>query len=342
MLVARKFVSYLRHKFCFSTSESHSNPDLCSDSYFLCYRFTDSFSFLNKVRNCMEADTRLPPNNASKSTADRREDGYVSHDVCTICLERISERAITIPCNHCSFDFICLVSWLQEQPKCPLCKTVVTAVEYDWRSPSDFKTFTVCSLSAAPKTTQSSPALSTRPQSRPRRFRRAPASLSRIDEDALICRRRYIYRHNLYSLHIGSNRVSRFRNITPQDVAASPDLQSKARKWIRRELRVFSFLDPTASSTKASCSRGAGNAEFLLEYIVAILRTLELKDSCGRAEDLLAEFLGRDNARLFLHELESWMRSPYEELRDWDRVMQYRRVLPWRSKRPDEASEEPR
>jgi len=130
-------------------------------------------------------------------------------------------------------------------------------------------------------------------------------------------------------LHIGSNRVSRFRNVTPQDVASSPDLQSKARKWIRRELRVFSFLNPAASIAETSYGRGAGNSEFLLEYVVAILKTLELKDSSGRAEDLLAEFLGRENARLFLHELENWMRSPYQELGDWDRVMQYKGKLPW-------------
>ena len=81
--------------------------------------------------------------------------------------------------------------------------------------------------------------------------------------------------------------------------------------------------------------------EFLLEYVVAILKTLELKDSSGRAEDLLAEFLGRENARLFLHELESWMRSPYQELGDWDRVMQYKGELPWGWKRQHVASEEP-
>jgi hypothetical protein len=127
----------------------------------------------------------------------------------------------------------------------------------------------------------------------------------------------------------------------PRDVAASPDLQSKARKWVRRELRVFSFLHTTASSAEASCSRRAGNAEFLLEYVVAILKTLELKDSSGRAEDLLAEFLGRENTRLFLHELESWMKSPYQELGDWDRVMQYRGDLPWSWKGRHVASEEP-
>lgn len=40
---------------------------------------------------------------------------------CVICLDMISERAVSVPCNHCTFDFLCLVSWLQECSKCPLC-----------------------------------------------------------------------------------------------------------------------------------------------------------------------------------------------------------------------------
>ena len=43
---------------------------------------------------------------------------------------------------------------------------------------------------------------------------------------------------------------------------------------------------------------------------------------------MLQEFLGRDNARLFLHELGAWLRSPYTKLEDWDRHVQYREALP--------------
>jgi Ring finger domain len=46
-----------------------------------------------------------------------------SADACVICLEPISERAVAAPCNHCSFDFLCLVHWLQQQSKCPLCRS---------------------------------------------------------------------------------------------------------------------------------------------------------------------------------------------------------------------------
>ena len=42
-------------------------------------------------------------------------------DLCVICLETVSERAIAFPCRHHNFDFLCLTSWLQERPTCPLC-----------------------------------------------------------------------------------------------------------------------------------------------------------------------------------------------------------------------------
>jgi hypothetical protein len=50
------------------------------------------------------------------------EHGGESDDICVICLSDVTERAITVPCNHYKFDFVCLVSWLQERSVCPLCK----------------------------------------------------------------------------------------------------------------------------------------------------------------------------------------------------------------------------
>lgn len=95
--------------------------------------------------------------------------------------------------------------------------------------------------------------------------------------------------------------------------------------WIRRELQVFDFLNsdtPPPSSSK-SADRRASNADFLLEYIISILKSIDLKGSTGQAEELLKDFLGRDNAKIFFHELEAWLRSPYEYLKDWDRAVQY-------------------
>lgn len=150
---------------------------------------------------------------------------------------------------------------------------------------------------------------------RQRRLRIQPP----VSPDAALLRRKEIYSLRLYSLHVGSNRLSRFRDLTPQLFVRDQELISRAKKWIRRELQVFQFLNPEA------IARRANNAEFLLEYIVAILKTVDVKGS--QAEDMLQEFLGRDNTRLFLHELKAWLRSPYETLEDWDRHVQYNTTI---------------
>jgi hypothetical protein len=153
-----------------------------------------------------------------------------------------------------------------------------------------------------------------------------------VEIDTALLRRKYIYRHNLYSLHIGTNRISKYRNFTPSSFSLSATLQSRARKWIRRELQVFEFLSidstpPTPTSTR-STSFVSNNTEALLEWIVLVLKSVQLKGADGRAEDLVQEFLGRENARLFLHELEGWLRAPYDSLEEWDAVVQYQVEIP--------------
>lgn len=166
----------------------------------------------------------------------------------------------------------------------------------------------------------------------PRPRRRAPRPRPPEPDDPLV-RRRQVYRNKLFSLRVGSNRLSKYRELTPQLFNQDEELISRARKWIRRELQVFSFLNPDGedgdtqrvgrAGEQRLATRRANNAEFLLEYIIAILRTVDIKGSAGQAEELLQEFIGRDNARLFLHELQAWLRSPYNSLQDWDRNVQY-------------------
>lgn len=246
---------------------------------------------------------------------------------CVICLERISEQAVAQPCQHGAFDFLCLISWLQEQSACPLCKAEVNTVRYDYTDPQTFKSYTVTST----KTPPSASTGASRPHNfdprtrRPYRPRqRYPAQPVQTADEALL-RRRHIYQNQLFSLHVGSNRISRFQDLTPSLFTSSTELLSRARKWIRRELQVFEFLTPdaTSSTPTPSSDRRANNAEFLLEYIVAILKTVDVQGSGGQAEEMVGEFLGRRDARLFLHELRAWLRSPYTELVDWDRHVQY-------------------
>lgn len=268
---------------------------------------------------------------AEVSSRQNSNDTETEENCCVICLERVSDLAIAQPCKHESFDFLCLISWLQEQASCPLCKAEVKAVQYQFKEDRTFKTYDV-EATNPPSNNSRSHQFENRPRrSNLGRMRRVYSSrrpslsstgnlrpLPTTDESIL--RRRHIYHNRLYSLHVGSNRLSRFRDLTPQLFSRDEELVSRARKWIRRELQVFEFLSPDGPS---SSDRRANNAEFLLEYIVAILKTVDIQGSGGQAEDMLKEFLGRESTRLFLHEMRAWLRSPYTSLEDWDRNVQY-------------------
>ena len=259
-------------------------------------------------------------------------------ECCVICLDATAEPCAAIPCGHANFDLLCLLSWLQERNTCPLCKATVQKVRYqDARTGKE----NIYPVEDATKPGNGNP----EPHSdqaageylRRRRRRRSPGPVGGAPDNLAprpasdLERRRRIYRHQLYSLHVGSNRVSRYRlPPTPRDFSTTPHLVSRARLWIRRELQVFTFLsdppvpeDGSGHQPAHTQSRRRDNAEFLLEYIIAIIKTVDIQGSTGQAEDMLSDFLGRDNARLFLHELRNWVRSPCQSLGAWDREVQY-------------------
>ena len=204
----------------------------------------------------------------------------------------------------------------------------VQSVEYGRRSLNDFKKYYV-----EPNDTSGILASSIHASTASHNFRNRDSSFrqhrsQRIRElppspDLALRRRKLVYRDNLYSLHVGSNRLSRFTDLTPQGFSKDAELISRARKWIRRELQVFDFLNPEKGEGEG-IRRKANNVEFLLEYIIAILKTVDVKGSGGQAEDMLQDYLGRDNTRLFLHELRAWLRSPFRSLQNWDRNVQYK------------------
>ncbi|KAL3453448.1 hypothetical protein BJX65DRAFT_263930 [Aspergillus insuetus] len=253
-------------------------------------------------------------------------------DPCVICLEPITEPAIVVPCDHANFDFLCLVSWLEQRRNCPLCKSDVSSVKYGLDKPDGPKTYQLPPVLQASADAPSNARLPhSGPFHRNARRPRRPRSPARQTPDDPIRWRQHVYRNHLYSLRVGSNRLSQYREFTPDMFNRDEELVSRARKWIRRELRVFEFLNPDAQSDSQVTrpgqqrleSRRGNNAEFLLEYVIAILRTVDIKGSAGQAEELLRDFLGRENASLFLHELQAWLRSPYTSLEDWDRNVQY-------------------
>lgn len=273
----------------------------------------------NRENDGLNTPASAPPDDFSiKGAASKRKRSHAEPEACAICLEAIKERAVATPCNHLSFDFICLVQWLQEHATCPLCKAEVKEVQYDWRSPRNFKTYTV-GQNHMPNATdghtrQHGPAARRRRRDIPWGPQVTSLSSSVSAEDPSLTRRCQVYADHTPSLHVGANRISQYQTFTPANFAASPALQTRARIFLRRELRVFDFLD----------RRPAGaNREFLIEYLVAVLKSNDPKGADGHAEELVKEFLGREDARLLLHELDAWLRSPYERLEAWDSHVQY-------------------
>lgn len=174
-------------------------------------------------------------------------------DCCVICIEGISDKAVAQPCKHDNFDFVCLLSWLQEKSTCPLCKADVLTVQYQFADNGVHKTYAVPRASFGP-IPPGAPAYA-RPVriSRPPRPRRPYTPHAVPTPDGSIQRRRHIYSQQLYSLHVGSNRVSRFRDLTPELFSRDEELVSRARKWMRRELHVFGFLNPDAPTGSNVC-----------------------------------------------------------------------------------------
>lgn len=260
------------------------------------------------------------------------DEGQPDGPCCVICLDAITEACEAEPCKHRNFDYLCLLNWLEHSSKCPLCKCAVTEVahDFDYDGPGTSRVY------AVPQVSTSGKPLNNQPQVQPHPPGGTAGRLSRrrreyipVAQDEAILRRQEVYRNRLYSLHVGSNPVSRYKEVTPASFESNPELVSRARAWLRRELQVFAFLHtPSApqSSDNVITRRRANNAEFLLEYIIAILKTVDLQGSQGAAEDMLAEFLGRDNTRLLLHELRNFLRSPWS-IAAWDREVQYPRSI---------------
>lgn len=273
-----------------------------------------------------------------------RDGSEAAGSCCVICLSEISDACTARPCSHHNFDFLCLASWLQLKPSCPLCKAEIFEIQYDFSAEGQsWKTYKVPKIGLQPEADGANSPLAadvaTRHivirgasrrggghRSRIPRTESSWSSAPSLDLRArgVLGRRRHVYRNRLYSLHVGSNSASRYRDFTPRQFQTDTILLSRARAWVRRELQVFEFLneDSGESSSPDGRRRRQNNAEFVLEYVIAILKTVDIQGSNGHAENLLSDFLGREHSSIFLHELRNFLRSPYS-LEAWDRHVQY-------------------
>lgn len=208
---------------------------------------------------------------------------------CAICLSELCRPATLNPCLHL-FCLTCIERWTQQAESCPLCKSTISFFTSD-------ATRHYPLLARARRRRQAE---------KERRFRRRGRWQVPVIQSQSLERRRNIYRRKSKSLYIGSNAQSQFRAINLTDLQGNAEpqrkMRAKAALFVRRELQIFDYLEQ--------------NREYLLKYIVdGILTRFDIHSES--AHKLVADFLGADTD-IFLHELRTFLRSPYKTLQDYD------------------------
>lgn len=115
-------------------------------------------------------------------------------------------------------------------------------------------------------------------------------------------RRKAIYKHSLYVKHIASNKITRCGPPpTPAKIASSPDLQSRAAAFIRRDLRALGWEDSSFSNSNRGrrdnnqdvvspeMQRRGIDLEFMTSYVMTLIKMIDLRRE--RGVRLLAEYL---------------------------------------------------
>ncbi|PHH68075.1 hypothetical protein CDD82_861 [Ophiocordyceps australis] len=263
---------------------------------------------------------------------------------CVICFQAITKPCFLKPCGHDEFHHHCIGRWLQYEysesersrslARCPICRASIIDIAA-----------TPCQVGQGKQNSHITsldhvPSRRVNHTSRSRRstwFRTHDAELRRRQrwtrrESASLDFRRAVYSYSLYSLHMGSNPLSGYREVSRQRFETEMQLQNRARAFLRRDLRAFSWLTTPdmdqdsvwpANSSPTGAQRPRLALEKLVSHIMRLLLVFEIRGSDGHLEDHLVTHLGRANARLFIHELHSFLRSPCHRVEDWDRMVRY-------------------
>ena len=209
---------------------------------------------------------------------------------CVICLDTISEQATACPCEHNEFDYLCLLSWLQQRPVCPLCKckptqssapidpdpgnALVCSIGYQRTSPHDVGVYQV-----PPNGHETSIRDSASQPYRPRpQIRHPPAtrgsrnadSTSRVSANTALERRKQVYRLRLYSLHVGSNReyIPEFYIYLPFDQGDSPPYARSRSNEIASRTSFTAFKHRSAFTLNGPALKflNSGASHYDLQY----------------------------------------------------------------------------
>ncbi|XP_038048527.1 E3 ubiquitin-protein ligase Topors-like [Patiria miniata] len=236
---------------------------------------------------------------------------------CPICLGKVNNKAFTDACFH-TFCFVCLLEWSKVRPTCPLCKTTFKSIIHNVVSndvydqyhlkPTDTGSFgtdgqgrrfrystTLTEEHRVQLTWRRNRALE-------RRYRRAHQVHL---EAAAVERRRMIYRAGLWVRHMGSNRFTRFRDISPEFFSENPATTHRLVPWLRRELGIL--------------FTGEDHVTFMTQYILSLIPNVHMQTE--EFHEHLRPFLYGQTEH-FIHEFVSFARSPYD-MNTYDQIAQY-------------------
>lgn len=253
---------------------------------------------------------------------------------CAICLNPISTRtaASTSPCGHI-WDLECIAKWLEisKGRTCPLCKSTVEKILISDGQAGVVALVVPSPLPAGEADEQNDLVEERRSHSHRMRRLIADDKYIRLRYALVLARRRYVYRNGLKACHVGSNRYTQYRNVTP--TLCRGKLHSKAKAFIRRELSVFPFLDTFSAESSGYCESRHSNItsrdiEFLTGYLSALIQLVDTQTIKGAklASNTISDYLGHANTTIFLHELRAFLKSPFETLVEYDNVVQYRNI----------------
>ncbi|KAM3470457.1 hypothetical protein MY5147_006400 [Beauveria neobassiana] len=265
-----------------------------------------------------DEDTNTNPRDLRAAPSTHNPD---SEDCCVICLEDISDPCELAPCGHYNFDVGCIGTWLAVSRRCPLCKVFVNQIirgprglpgrpVNDIRSPGE-----ILLAQLWPGPSSHTPA-TRRPRYTPADFAAAGAAYARSMRRAAntaprdIAHRRDVYPRGLLFIHVDSGSISGYRELPPALLHREPQLITRARAFLQRELRVLDSVP-------------AERAAFPIDYAVSVLRNRDIGTGIGLLEAPLTANLGSSSARLLLHGLGAWLRSPYASLEEWDAAVRY-------------------
>ncbi|KAM3456412.1 hypothetical protein MY3296_001691 [Beauveria thailandica] len=150
--------------------------------------------------------------------------------------------------------------------------------------------------------------------------------------------RRDVYAQGLFSLPVDSSDSAAAVRAASHDVTTTraparfflrePHVTTRARAFLLRELRVVFDYVP------------AVRAAFLADHVASMFRSARDVEELAAASELhilLAADLGGSAARLLMHELKAWLRSPYASLEEWDAAVRYPRLDEWTARAQRES-----